>query len=123
MLLLAPHSYVYMRDPKQVWLMEVFGGLHGNPLGLQGEWVIERTTWRVCSIGNAFPREGRWVRHKFVVEGVVVWWGSVDVYGRTENKWTWQPKPLWFDIKVTPFHVPGWMHGGDDCGDDGPWGK
>ena len=106
--------------------MEVFGGIHGNPLGLQGVWVIERTTWRVCSIGWERPREGRWVRHKFVSGWRVVWWGLVDIHGRTEGSWTWVPKPPWYDIKIVPcLHEPGWWDGGDDNsgGGVGPWGK
>ena len=59
--------------------------------------------------------------------GVVVWWGWAGPKGvgpYTENIWTWQPKPPWWDIVISPaLHEPGWAHGGDDTSENGPWGK
>ena len=73
-------------------------------------------------VGLARRRE---VGQAFVCSGgVVVWWGKVDFCGRTENIWTWQPNPPWWDIIISPaLHEPGWAHGGDDTSENGPWGK
>ena len=78
----------------------------GGPLTGPLVWTTERTAWEFPKRGPSWvpPPEGRFVRDLLSVDGVTVWWGNKKA--ENENVWTWEPKPPWYDIKVSDCPPP-----------------